>query len=258
MSYEKIKYPDGQISAKVTELDQSKTVFITERINNYEDLIFVLSLAQVYRRLGKKVVLTIPCLFAQRSDRMFSNNQSFDLQLVASILNSAKFKEVRILDPHSSVALALINNSVALTVNSFISDVLYDIERRFFTTSEGITLVSPDAGAYKKVFDLAQMFEMPLVASVKHRDLQGKIDLTFTGDVKGRNCLIVDDLLDGGYTFAVLAEQLKARGANKVFLYVTHGFFHKGFDFSPHIDHFYCTNSVKKIDNPKVTQFEVI
>jgi phosphoribosylpyrophosphate synthetase len=83
--------------------------------------------------------------------------------------------------------------------------------------------------------------------------------ISIQGDVKGKECLIVDDLADGGRTFKYLAEALKKQGASEVYLYVTHGQFNYGFDeLKECIDHIYCTNSYKDIDNEFVTQYKVI
>lgn len=78
------------------------------------------------------------------------------------------------------------------------------------------------------------------------------------GDVKGKQCLIVDDLADGGRIFKFLAEALKQQGAAEVYLYVTHAQFNYGFDeLKETIDHVYCTNSYKDIDDDFVTQFKL-
>jgi ribose-phosphate pyrophosphokinase len=257
MKYERIKYPDGQISAKITDL---KNPEIFERINSYEDLMFVVLLAEaVKHHCGRNICsLFIPCLFGQRSDRRFDMLQSYDLKIIAEIINSCNFRKVAILDLHSDVALALINNSSKISSREYVSKSLYELDKVHGSDVNDIVLVSPDAGAYKKVFEYGQEFNLPVVAAVKHRNKDGVVDLRFIGDVRGKECLIVDDLLDGGYTFHLLGEQLKAQGASRVYLYVTHAYFNKGIDFTPHIDHFFCTNSVKDITDPKVTQYKVI
>jgi len=277
-NFERIRYPDGQISAKwvIGQYDNNplarrKSDFILrERINSYEDLFFVRACADVlhYQATIDSWKLFIPCMFGQRSDRRFSNMQSFDLKLITDIINECKFEEVEIFDPHSDVCLALINNSSKKSsfgyVEKAVSDVIW---RRNNTPSKGpfedVVLVSPDAGAYKKVFEFGEKLNLSVVAAVKHRDTQGNISLTFMGDVKGKHCLIVDDLCDGGYTFEVLGKALKEQGAEKVYLYVSHGLFSKGFtNLEKVIDHIYCTNSVKDIDSAsynndgaKVTDF---
>lgn len=254
--YEKIRYPDGQVSAKILSRDINDVII--ERISSYEDLFFIKSIAEACRY--DRVRLFIPCLFGQRSDRRFDHRQSFDLKIIAEFINSCNFTEVTIFDPHSNISLALINNSVKKSPDFYITESLYNIESAYKHVNEHyLTLVSPDAGAYKKVFTYGEECNLPVVAAVKHRDLEGKVDLTFTGDVKDRECLIIDDLCDGGYTFIVLAKKLREQGATKVYLYVSHGYFSKGLDvFDGLIDHIFCTNSVKDINDPRVTQYKIV
>jgi len=254
MKYERIRYPDGQISAKLTDLNPPYQV--TERINSYEDLIFIKAIADAMSYMQRPLNhLYIPCLFGQRSDARFSPTQSLDLKIITDIINSCGFKAVTVFDPHSTVGPNLITNCNTESSLPKVEQVLYHLHLKKI---DNVTLVSPDAGAYKKVFKYAEYFNLPLVAANKFRDLKGKITLNILGDVKDKDCLIVDDLLDGGHTFHLLAEQLKQQGANKVFLYVSHAYFNKGIDFTPYIDHFYCTNSVKNITHEKVTQFIVL
>src|SRR5262245_17202208 len=96
MVFERIRYPDGQIGAKfngptVTGLPE---YIIKERINSYEDLFYVRSIADVIHNnvytLGGRnsFKLFIPCLFGQRSDRRFDKFQSFDLKLIADVINA--------------------------------------------------------------------------------------------------------------------------------------------------------------------------
>jgi len=246
MTYEKIKYPDGQISVKITNFKKG-TEMLCLRINSYEDLFLMLSIADALKSVEKptsSVILNIPCLFGQRSDRRFSENQSFDLKLIADVINKCGWKSVSILDPHSDVSLALIKNSFKQSSYPYVQKSVYSIG------SEDLVLISPDAGAYKKVFEYGEKLNLPVNAAVKHRDLEGNISLKFIGDVKDKKCLIVDDLADGGYTFYLLGKQLKELGAKSVYLYVTHGYFSKGFDIlKEYIDGVYCTNSVKDISN---------
>lgn len=246
-----IKYPDGQINVQIEDIDKKVSV----RINSYEDLFALKCESEIAKYLNPITYreLFIPCLFGQRSDRRFSPNESFGLKVICDFINSMKFDRVKILDPHSDVSLALINNSEKVSSQIYVSQTLSTIE-----DFSNIVLVSPDAGAYKKVFKYAEDFKLPLVAANKFRDLEGNVTLNMLGDVKNKECLIVDDLLDGGYTFHLLAKQLKEQGASKVNLYISHAYFNKGVDFSEYIDHFYCTNSVKDIDNQKVTQFKVV
>lgn len=261
MKYEKIKYPDGQISVVINHYGDGQ---IVERINSYEDLIFIKSISDAFHASGRQgLSIFIPCLFGQRSDRRFSKHQSFDLKIICDIINSCNFTKVEIFDPHSDVCLALINNShkidsfmyVLRCIKPGATDVT-NLPNE--SEKDNIVLVSPDAGSYKKVFYYGELLGLPVVSANKHRGLDGKINLVFTGDVKGKTCLIVDDIADGGFTFVLLAKSLKDLGASKVNLYVSHGYFFKGFEeLKKNIDHIYCTNSVRDIDDEFVTQFKI-
>jgi len=252
-----IKYPDGQVNVQISDVESK----ISMRINSYEDLFVLKAIKEIsdYTNHLKYKELFIPCLFGQRSDRRFSENESFGLKIICDFINSMNFNRVKIFDPHSDVSLALINNSEKISSFSYVKDSIFYIKNSFLNCkTDDLILVSPDAGAYKKVFKYAEDLNLPLVAANKFRNLKGEVTLNILGDVKGKNCLIVDDILDGGYTFHLLAKQLKEQGATKVFLYISHAYFNKGIDFTEYIDGFYCTNSVKEIDYPKVTQFKII
>jgi ribose-phosphate pyrophosphokinase len=89
--------------------------------------------------------------------------------------------------------------------------------------------------------------------------VNGAPQISIQGDVKGKKCLIIDDLADGGRTFKNLAQELKNQGATAVYLYVTHGQFNYGFEeLKEVIDKIYCTNSYKDIEDAFVTQFTVV
>lgn len=250
LMFERIKYPDGQIGAKmVTNLISHHVIEVAERINSYEDLFYVASIADVLKHRGiKGTELFIPCMFGQRSDRRFTPMQSFDLNLITDTINACSFQKVTVFDPHSDVTLALLNNVEKKSSFECVSQALWGLTHAKNIPISDIVLVSPDAGAYKKVFEYGEKLNLPVVAANKFRALDGTITLHFIGDVASKVCLIVDDLCDGGYTFIQLGKALKEQGASKVFLYVSHGYFSKGFkELQEVLDGIYCTNSVKDI-----------
>lgn len=252
-----IKYPDGQINVQI---DITLDNLYNERISSYEDLFILKSKREIQLNIApdRYSILKIPCLFGQRSDRRFSKNESFGLKIITDFINSMNFNKVVIFDPHSDVSLALINNSEKESSFQFVFNAILDITAKS-TIDDNLVLVSPDAGAYKKVFGYGDTVKLPVIAANKFRDLLGKVSLNILGDVKNKDCLIVDDLADGGYTFHVLATKLKEQGASKVYLYVSHAYFNNGFDLlKENIDHIYCTNSVKDIDHEIVTQYKII
>lgn len=253
MNFERIRYPDGQISTKFTGYSSDMDYTIKQRINSYEDLDFLRACADIIHNgeaISEDWNLFIPHMFADRSDRRFDDNQSFDLKRITNTINDCHFKRVTILDPHSDVTMALLDRVRKITSYEYVTKAIEDTSTTI--TDSGIVpdivLVSPDAGAYKKVFDYGEKLNLPVMAAVKYRDKEGKISMVFTQEVKGLDCFIVDDLCDGGRTFNILAGLLKEKGARTVQLYITHGLFSQGFyELYNSVDHIYCTNSIKDI-----------
>jgi ribose-phosphate pyrophosphokinase len=252
MKYEIKKFRDGQVAAKITE---TGNLVLKIRGNSYEDLFSAASVKEAWdadNAMNRRVTstLTIYCLIGQRSDRRFNPQESFDLKVIAKFINAMKFDKVEIFHPHSPISLALIDNCEPLSHFSY-------VEKAYQSIGNPI-LVSPDAGAYKTTHEIAEKLNADLVPSNKVR-INGEPSISIQGDVKGKDCLMVDDLADGGRTFMLLAKELKSQGAANVFLYVTHAQFNFGFDeLKESIDHVYCTNSYKDIEDKFVTQFKVI
>lgn len=252
MKYEIKKFKDGQVTAKIIE---SGNLNIKIRGNSYEDLFRAAAIKEAWdaeNATNKNGIatLTILCLIGQRSDRRFNKGESFDLKIICKFINDMNFNKVSILHPHSPISLALINNSEKISHFQF-------VKKAYKTIGKPI-LVSPDAGAYKTTHEIAEALNADLVPSNKVR-VNGAPLISIQGDVKDKECLIVDDLADGGRTFKFLAEALKQQGALKVYLYVTHSQFNYGFDeLKESIDHIYCTNSYKNIEDDFVTQYEVL
>jgi ribose-phosphate pyrophosphokinase len=162
---------------------------------------------------------------------------------MADLVNNMKFDFVESWDCHSDVGVALIDHCTNITKTRLFSRYM---DQRILSKC---FLISPDAGALKSVYSIAKQIEViDVIEASKKRDVTtGNITNTVVhadGDFKGQTALIVDDICDGGYTFIKLAEKLKEKGFEQVYLYVTHGIFSKGFEvFDNLIDRIYTTNS---------------
>jgi len=237
-------YPDGQVNAVVEDIVERSHWRIVSRFSSYTDLFVILAVNQVLRSKGAaRVELYAPYILAARSDRAFKPNQSFDLKIVTDIINSARFDRVQMLDPHSDVLPAMIDAAVPITAfDGFIS---WLPNPTYFWQNK--TLVSPDAGAYKKVAKLAEQLNLPLIPGMKIRLQDGFPETQFFGDVKGKDIVIVDDICDGGRTFIELGAKIKALGSKTITLIVTHGIFSKGLILE-NIDQIYTSNSYREFD----------
>lgn len=260
IEFEMIKFNGGEMHIKLNNnIDYSdiEKVIITNRFKNGDDIIKVLITKDALQRKGvKSFDLVMPYIPYARQDRQCANGESFTLKIFADLINSAKFNNVYVLDAHSDVAPALIDNCINLSNEQYILMVFSDIKSK-------IVLISPDSGANKKtnkLFDSLKIFQSIVKCDKKRNVLNGKLSgfEVFTDDLKGACCLIVDDICDGGRTFIGIAQELQNKNAGNIYLFVTHGIFSNGFDeLNVYFSKIYCTNSFKDIENPNVKQFKI-
>jgi ribose-phosphate pyrophosphokinase len=183
--------------------------------------------------------LVCPYVPYARQDRVCAPGESLSLKVFADLINAQKYDSVEVWDIHSEVAMALLDRSYNVRQESFVKGIR-NLPKR-------TVIVSPDAGALKKINAVSKVLGLDVLNADKKRDVDtGEITgtvLHINGRLSDEPCLIVDDICDGGRTFIELAKELKRNGSGSVSLYVTHGIFSKGFNvFDDLIDKIYCPN----------------
>lgn len=214
-------FPDGTLLIKQRIPDEDK-ITIEWFYENDRETLAVIYLVNHLKAHGKTDIhLFMPYIPNARQDRVKTEEDIFTLKYFASLINSLGLRSVTVLDPHSSVSEALIDNIVILKPQKYIEEVINEI-----TTSEGEapSMFYPDEGAGKRY---SGMIPLPYAFGIKKRDWQtGKIlGLDLAGDtdsIQGKNVLIVDDISSKGGTFYHSAKRLKEAGAENIYLYVTH------------------------------------
>lgn len=198
--------------------------------------------------------LEIPYIPYARQDRVCASGEAFSIKAMAEIINSLKANKVIGWDVHSDVTSALINNFIEYPQVDFIG---WDIELERILRDKSVWICSPDAGALKKIHRIQKVLKSDrLLTASKERDAETGNILSTNVDCVGspQKVIILDDICDGGRTFIEIAKVLKARGAKKIYLYVTHGIFSKGFEvFDGLIDHIWTTDSFCTKANNKLT-----
>lgn len=246
---------DDQEILKITRAT-SVTLFPT--LKNH-DAFFELALAvDAIRQINQNVdlVLMVGYFPYSRQDRVCNSGEAFGAKVYANMINAMNFHSVVVADPHSDVVCAALDHAYPLEQHNIIQNTQVELDSFIKTTKP--VLISPDAGANKKLHKLAAAYGYEsFIRADKARNIAtGEITETIVYDPNDElinaDCLIVDDLCDGGYTFIKLAEELKAHGANTVSLYVTHGIFSKGIMelLDNGIDKIYTTTSFGEMDDP--------
>lgn len=235
-------FSGGERNVKIKGLQESvsdydyESYLVVANLTSPEDVMDLLLLKDAIDRHPNSSLnncrnaLVIPYFPYARQDRPMVIGEALGAKVMAKIINDLEFQRVVISDVHSSVTSALLDRpfeiSQAKIVEQYFKQAKIDLGE--------YVLCSPDAGALKKIYELAENIGgADIVVGQKHRDTRtGKITGTsFSGlDVNGRKVLMVDDICDGGATFTHLGKALKDAGASQVDLFVTHGIFSKGID----------------------------
>lgn len=274
IKYKISKFPDGQQTVDLLEAPYiGETVQLISRLNSFKDLELIICATQAIRNFdpNKEISLKVPYFVGARSDRKFvEGGVNYLKQVICPIINSMNFKSVIVLDPHSDVLEACLNNFDKTNNFGLVKFALTNIDNRD-GARDRICLVSPDAGAYKKIFDVAKEFKIEnIITANKVRDMKtGNILRTEIPVLDQHNDLtyvIIDDICDGGRTFVELAKVIKeGRPTAKVYLVVTHGIFSAGFKtLNEYIDGTFCTNSYRDVaddeyeEKTNVKQLKVI
>lgn len=267
IKYKVSKYPDGQQSISIdlpdTDFLEKITVSITSRLNSFRDLEVIIAANQALREFSyvENVKLNVPYFLGARSDRKFEAGTSNYLKtVICPIINSQNFSRVTVLDPHSDVLEACLNNYHKHDNHRLVKDALSKIDNRD-GAQDRICLVSPDAGAYKKIFDVAKKFNIEnIITATKVRDIRSGNILRTEIPVLNQNddiqYVIIDDICDGGRTFIELAKAIKgSRPTAKVHLVVTHGIFSAGFEqLNQYFEGIYTTNSYRDVADNEYEQ----
>ena len=249
ISFKISQFPDGQQSVSITGgFDGNETIQLSSRMNSFKDIELIICANQALKEMGaKNVELYVPYFLGARSDRKFEQGQTNYLKnVICPIINSQGFSRVIVMDPHSDVLEACLTNYKKIDNFRLVDYALANINGRSSQTA----IVSPDAGALKKIYDVAKEFGITnVVTASKVRDIStGNIvrtelpimDLTDIQDI-----IIIDDICDGGRTFIELAKVIKEQTDKPIHLIITHGIFSAGFsELEKYFESIYTTDSI--------------
>ncbi len=254
--FDQLQFSGGEPHIKIhPDFDRHIPVTVTHRINSFNDLGLLCLAVDALKRMKATIYeLIIPYFPAARQDRVMIPGEPLSVKVYAGIVNQLGFQKVTILDAHSDVTPALVENCEAISNHAFIKEVLKQVAVE--------SLVSPDGGALKKIYKLSEYLGgMEVIECSKSRDVKnGRLTgfRVYADDLAGKDLLVVDDICDGGATFTGLARELKKKNAGKLYLAVTHGIFSKGLEeLGKDFERIFTTDSIREISHPSLTQIKL-
>lgn len=215
------QFPDGETYVKILENIRGKDVFIIQPTcppvnKNLMELLLMIDAAQ--RASAERVTAVLPYYGYGRQDRKVEPRVSIAAKLVANLIARSGAHRVLTLDLHAAQIQSFFDIPV---------DHLFAIPVicRYFK-KKGFVVVAPDAGGVARARFYAKRLGVPLAIIDKRRDLTGKTTvMNVIGEVKGKNLVIVDDIIDTAGTLMKAVRALKNKGAREISAACTHGIF---------------------------------
>ena len=228
-------YPDGTQRIKLDFIGAlDSLVGIGWKYENDSECMTLKYIVDTLKKTGRQAYLTMPYIPNARMDRVKCDSEVFTLKSFTDFINTLGFSSVRVLDAHSNVSLALINNVLQLDVKPFIKIAIDTLIEH----GDGIPILYfPDAGALKRYSDIFEsdsaFNEFRCLYGYKKRDWKtGEIKRLSIFDANnkeiskdsldGATILMIDDIISYGGTMFYSAKALKEYGAGKIYAYATH------------------------------------
>lgn len=241
------RFSDGEVNINIAETVRGHNVFVVQSTSapvneNYMELLIMIDALK--RASAKTINVIMPYYGYSRQDRKALSRQPISAKLVADLLTKAGATRVISMDLHA----AQIQGFFDIPIDNFEA---MPILASYFKDHhlEDVVVVSPDHGGTTRARKFALNFDAPIAIIDKRRPRPNVAEvMNIIGDVDGKNCIIVDDIVDTAGTVSIAAEALKKNGAKDIYLVATHpilsGEAVKRINESP-ITKFITTNSIR-------------
>ena len=219
------RFNDQEIFVEVFDNVRGEDMYIIQSTSNpaNDNLMELLIMTDALKRSSaNRITAVIPYFGYARQDRRAKARTPISAKLVANLLTEAGVDRVLTLDLHA----AQIQGFFDIPVDNLYAAPIFalDIRHHFKGRMDELMVVSPDVGGVARAREIAQRIDVPMAIVDKRREKAGEIaDMTVIGDVKGKTCIIVDDICDTAGTLVKAAQLLIDHGATEVHAYITHG-----------------------------------
>ncbi|WP_150117467.1 ribose-phosphate pyrophosphokinase [Microvirga vignae] len=217
------RFADMEVFVEIQENVRGEDVFIIQSTSfpTNDHIMELLIITDALRRASaRRITAVIPYFGYARQDRKPAARTPISAKLVANLITHAGVDRVLTLDLHAGQIQGFFDIP---TDNLFAAPTLArDIKERLDGGDRMV--VSPDVGGVVRARALAKRIDAPLAIVDKRRERPGESEvMNIIGDVSGRSCILVDDIVDSGGTLVNAADALLAKGAKEVYAYITHG-----------------------------------
>jgi ribose-phosphate pyrophosphokinase len=215
------RFPDGEINVKIEDSMRGHDVFVIQPtsppVNEHLMELFII-LDALRRASAGRVTAVVPYYGYARKERKTQPREPISAKLVANFITLAGADRLLLLDLHAEAIEGFFDVPTDhLSPHRIFADYLKTLNLRH------LTIVAPDAGGGRRAEAVANNLAAPIAFGYKRRSSDDEVEvIAVSGDVKGRDCVVVEDIITTGSTIAKLAVALRSQGANRVLIAATH------------------------------------
>ena len=224
------RFADNEIFCEINQNVRGEDVFIIQSTcnpanDNLMELLIVIDACK--RSSAGRITAVMPYYGYARQDRKPAARTPISAKLIADMIQTAGADRVLTMDLHAGQIQGFFN----IPVDDLRSKPLFvkDLKKKPMVSNGNALIVSPDAGGVPRARSLAKDLNLDIAIIDKRRDKANESEaLNVIGKVKGKQCIIVDDIVDTGGTLVKAGDALLANGAEEVQAYITHGVLSNG------------------------------
>jgi len=217
------RFSDEEVFVEIHENVRGEDVFLIQSTSypaNDTLMELLITIDALHRASAKRITAVLPYFGYARQDRKPGPRTPISAKLVANLITTAGADRVLTMDLHAGQIQGFFDIP---TDNLYAAPVtVRDIKERYDTNN--LMIISPDVGGVVRARAIAKRLDVPLAIIDKRRERAGESEvMNIIGDVSGRSCILVDDIVDSAGTLCNAADALINSGAQEVSAYVTHG-----------------------------------
>lgn len=215
------RFSDGEVQVNIDESVRGHIVFIVQSTNcpvneNYMELFIMIDALK--RASAEQINIIMPYYGYSRQDRKAAPRQPISAKLMADLLERSGASRLMCLDLHADQIQGFFN----IPIDNFLA---LPILAEYFVKEkiEDVVVVAPDHGGTTRARKLAMVLDAPMAIIDKRRPRPNVAEvMNVIGDIEGKNCIIIDDMIDTAGTISIVVKTLKERGAKTVSACCTH------------------------------------
>jgi ribose-phosphate pyrophosphokinase len=216
------RFSDDEIYVEINENIRGNSIFVIQSTSNPANdnlMELLICIDALKRSSAKNITAVIPYFGYARQDRKVVPRTAISAKLVSDLITNAGANRILSVDLHAGQIQGFFN----IPVDNLFATPIFARHIKKNVSTKNLICVAPDVGGVERTRALSRRINTSIAIIDKRRPAPGKSEvMNIVGDVKNKNCVIIDDIIDSGGTIVNAAKALKNKGAKEVFVYITH------------------------------------